>query len=244
MLVSQIVSNIQTTLEDAGVYVTDTVALATINDGYKLLSVLTWFDERRGTVSVSGTRNMVCMPVVSSSEMLGPMYVANTSTGNRVSPVRLEEFEIYTSEWEGQVSGSDVMYYTMLAPYGSSESMLWCVPIPTSGSIGLTVIGPCVPVSLGATDTPRLPEEYQDLLYYYGVFAGYVAEPGRAEDAALAYKMFVERTNQLIEQLKSRFPSWQGGRPSPVEFKYTTITRYQQKQAAQTKSEEGQSDAS
>jgi len=172
------------------------------------------------------------------------MYVANTASGNRVNPTRLEEFELHLDEWEGQVSGSDVMYYTMLAPYHNAESMLWCLPIPSGGDIGLTVIGPCVPVELTVGDTPRLPEEYQDLLYYYGLFAGYVAEPGRGEDAAGAYKMFVERTNQLIEQLKSRFPSWQGWRPSPVEFKYTTIMRYQQKQAAQTKSAEVQENAS
>jgi hypothetical protein len=242
MLVSQIVDNIQATLQDDGVYATDAFVLDVVNDGHKLASVLTWFDERRGTVSVSGARNMVYMPTVSSAEMLGPAYVANTSTGNRVSPVRLEEFELYASGWEGQVDGADVQYYTMLSPYHSAEAQLWCVPISTSGSTELTVIGPCVPVDLTATDTPRLPEQYQDMLYYYGLFGVYVAEPGRGEDATQAYGMFVERTNQLIEQLKSRFPSWQGFRPSPVEYKYTTVMRYQQKQAAQTKSEEGERD--
>ena len=244
MLVSQIVINIQNALEDDGVYATDAFVLDVVNNGYKLIAALTMFDERRGTVSVSGARNMVYMPQVSSAEMLGPAYVANTSTGNRVSPARLEEFELHLAEWEGQVDSADTMYYTMLAPYHNSESMLWCMPVPSTGSVGLTIVGPCIPVDLVATDTPRLPEEYQDLLYYYGLFGCYVAEPQRAEDAVGAYKVFVERTNQLIEQLKSRFPSWQGFRPSPVEFKYTTIMRYQQKQAAQTKGAEVEENAS
>lgn len=241
MLVSQIITNIQNTLKDTGVYATDTFVLDVVNDGYVLVSVLSLFDERRGSVSVSGARNMVWLPTVDSAEMLGVAYVANTASGSRVSPVRLDQLELYTQEWEGVVDGADVDYYTTLSPYHHAEAMLWCVPVSTSGTVGLTVVGPCVPTALTAASTPRLPEEFQDILYYYGLFGVFVAEPGRAEDAAGAYKVFVERVNMLIENLKSRFPSWQGFRPYPIEFKYTSVMRYQQKQPAQT---EGQTNAS
>lgn len=242
MLVSQIIDNIQTTLTDTGIYATDTFVLDVVNDGYKLISALSLFDERRSSVSVSGARNMVYLP----DKMLGVAYVANTTTGNRISPVRLDQFELYSTEWEGIVDGPDVMYYTTMSPYHSAEGMLWIVPVTNSGSIGLTVVGPCVPDDLATTSTPRLPEEFQDILMYYGLFGCLIAEPHRAEDAAEYYQIFVERTNQLIESLKNRFPSWQGFRPTALEFKYTGIMRYQQKQAAQTKQiqEEEQENAS
>lgn len=229
MLVSEMIDNVQKLLADKGVYRTDTFVLDMINDGYKLVSTLTLFDERRSSISVSGTRNMVALPVSGDAQMIAPLYVANGSTGNRVQPVRLEDMEMHTQEWEGQVDGADVEYYSMTSPYCNAKAELWCVPISTSGSVSLTVVGAYVPADLGTTDTPRMAEEYQDVLVWYGVFAGFVSEPGRTEDAVGAYEMFVQRVNFMVGSLKSRFPSWQGYRPRPVEFKYMDVIRRQQK---------------
>ena len=237
MLVSQIIDNIQSTLADKTVYRTDAFVLETVNNGHKLTSALALFDERRTTVTISGTRNMTGLPLVSSSEMIAPVYVANTTTGNRVNPVRLNEFELYSSEWESVVDGADMDYYTVLSPYHNAETELWCVPIATTGTTNLTLIGACVPVDLGATDTPRLPEGFQDILFHYGVFAGFTSEPHRTQEATEAYQMYVRRVNDLISSIKSRFPSDQGFKPRPVEFKYDEITRQEQKAPEQTQDE-------
>ena len=229
MLVSQIIDNVQNELADKAVYRTDAFVLEAVNSAHKLTAVLALFDERRTTMSVAGTRNMAGLPKVSSSEMIAPEYVANTTTGNRVNPVSLREFELYASEWESKVDGADVDYYTVLAPYHNAETELWCIPAPTTGTTDLTLVGACVPVDLTATDTPRLPEGFQDLLFYYALFAGYASEPGRAQDATIAYQVYVRRTNELVAEIKSRFPSDQGFKPRPVEFRYDLITRQEQK---------------
>jgi len=181
---------------------------------------------------------MTGLPKVSSAEMIAPLYVANTVTGNRASPVSLEEFELYASGWETVVDGADVDYYTVLSPYHNAETELWCVPAPTTGTTNLTIVGACVPVDLATTDTPRLSEGYQDILYRYGVFAGFASEPGRAAEAADAYKMFVERVNNLISEGKARFPSEQGFKPRPVEFKYIDVKRHQQKDSRRTEKQD------
>jgi len=229
MLVSTLVANIQYILADKAVYRTDAFVLESINDGYKLTAVLTLFDERRGSVSIGETRNFVALPVDSSAEMIAPIYVANTTTGTRVNPVRLDELEFFSSTWEGTISGVDATQYIVLAPYDHAECMIGVVPIPSGGSVDLTIIGAFVPVSLTATDEPRLSENFQDILFHYGVFHGFASEPGRAKEAAESYKMYVTRVNELVATTKSKFPSGQGFKPRPVEFMVDDIRRSQQK---------------
>jgi len=225
MLVSTLVGNIQNTLADKGVYRPDSFILTSINEGYRMVAVLSMFDERRGSVTVTGSRNMVGLP----TGMLVPLYVGNQSTGRRVHPVRLNELELYSGEWEGKVDGSEVEYYSLLNPHHPAEVELWCVPVPTGGSVELDVVGVHVPDELGSGDRPRLDEAFQDLLYLYGVFSGFVSEPHRAEDAGREYGKFVGRLNSLIAEVKSRFPSGYLFLPQQVEFSYAGVTRQQQK---------------
>ena len=240
MLVSQIIDNIQAELADKTVYRTDTFVLAGVNDGYKLTSILTLFDERKDTVSIGETRNFVALPVDSNAEMIAPIYVANTSTGVRLNPVRLDELEFYSSLWEGDIDGVDATQYTVLAPYDHAECALCAVPIPSGGSVDLTIMGAFVPVALTASDEPRLSKNFQDILFHYGVFHGFASEPGRSQEAAEAYKLYVTRVNELVAQTKSRFPSGQGFKPRPVEFLYDDVKRSQQKttESQQTQGEQ------
>jgi len=224
-----IIDTVQTYLADKGVYRTDAFILESINDGYKLTAVLTLFDERRGSVSIGETRNFVSLPVSSTAEMIAPVYVANTTTGVRVNPVRLDEFEFYSTLWEGDVDDVDATQYTVLAPYAHSMCNMCVVPIPSGGSVDLTVMGAFVPATLDLTDEPRLSENFQDILFHYGVFHGFASEPGRAKDSMEAYKMFVNRVNELVATTKSRFPSGQGFKPRPVEFMVDNVKRSQQK---------------
>ena len=229
MLLSTIRDSIQDYLADKGVYRTDSFITEAINDGYKLTAVLTLFDERKETISIGETRNFVALPEDSDAEMFAPTYVANTSTGVRLNPVRLDEFEFHSSLWEGDIDGVDATQYIVLAPYDHAESSICVVPIPSGGSVDLTILGAFVPASLTASDEPRLSENFQDILFHYGVFHGFASEPGRGKEAAEAYKMYVTRVNELVAQIKSRFPSGQGFKPRPVEFLYDDIKRSQQK---------------
>ena len=239
MLVSTIIDNVQNTLADDGVYRPDDFILQAINHGYGLVALFSMFDERRSTLSVSGSRNMVGLP----DGMLVPLYVGNTTSGNRVSPVRLNEFEFYSVEWEGITDGVDVDYYTVLNLIHPSEAELWCVPMPSTGTTDLSIVGAYVPDDLLSTEQPRLTESFQDLLYLYGVFAGFVSEPGRTKDAAREYKKFVSRMNEFVGSLKSRFPSGYLFSPQPMEFVYEDVTRQQQKSSvgnSQERADEGQ----
>jgi len=229
MLLSTIIDNVQSFLADKGVYRTDSFITEALNDGYKLTAVLTMFDERRETVSIGETRNFVALPVDSDAEMFAPIYVANTSTGVRLNPVRLDELEFYSSLWEGDIDGVDATQYIVLAPYDHAECSICVVPIPSGGSVDLTIIGAFVPDTLTASDEPRLSENFQDILFHYGIFHGFASEPQRSKETAEAYKMYVTRVNELVAQTKSRFPSGQGFKPRPVEFLHDDVKRSQQK---------------
>ena len=229
MLLSTIINNVQNFLADKGVYRTDSFITEALNDGYKLTAVLTLFDERRDSVSIGETRNFVSLPVDSSAEMIAPLYVANTTTGVRLNSVRLDELEFYSSLWEGDIDGVDATQYIVLAPYDHAECAMCVVPIPSGGSVDLTIIGAFVPATLTSTDEPRLSENFQDILFHYGVFHGFASEPGRGQETGEAYQMYVTRVNELVAQTKSRFPSGQGFKPRPVEFLYDDVKRSQQK---------------
>jgi len=226
-----IVDNIQSTLADKGVYRTDTFVLAGVNDGYRLVALLTMFDERRASISVNGARNFVPLPKSGTAEMFAPIYLSNGPSGNRVNPADIQKFEFYSFAWEGNITGADGQYYVVFSPYHNAECMLCVVPVQNTATQSFTIVGAYIPTALGLTDVPRLPETFQDILYYYGVFHGFLSEPNRGQEATQAYGQFVTRVNELTAMIKSRFPSNQGYKPRPVEFVYDIVTRQQQKDA-------------
>uniref|UniRef100_A0A6M3J493 Uncharacterized protein n=1 Tax=viral metagenome TaxID=1070528 RepID=A0A6M3J493_9ZZZZ len=239
MILDDIRNNIRNSLEDDNIYRTDDFIDSTINDGYKLCAVLSLFDERRTSISVTGTRNHNPLPTSGTAECFAPLYVANTHTGSRVNPVKLDSFEFYSTQWEGIVGTTDAMYYTIQSPYHSVMSSIIVCPIQDIGVTQLTIIGAFIPSTLTTGTEPRLTEAFQDILFHYGRFQGLISEPGRAKDALEEYKIFIKRLNELIISIKARFPSGRDYEPNPVEFTYDIVTAYQQEQKEEQRSNEG-----
>ena len=230
MLVSEIIKNVQNSLADDGVYRTDTFLLGGINEGHKLVALLSLFDERRTSVGITGTRNMLALPTSGDAECIVPLYVADSDTGNRVQPARLDQFELYASNWEGEVGTGSNRYYTLLSPFHNAYAMLFACPVQNTGTTNLLIIGAFVPADLAATEEPRIAETYQDILYQYGRFYGYASERGRGADMLAAYQEFTKRLDAFIVGIKSRFPSGRDYEPTPTEFLYANISSGQQKQ--------------
>jgi len=225
MKVSELMDQIQASLEDEGVYRTDDFILDAINDGYKMMAVLTLFDERRVDVEVDGTRNYVCLPKDGDAECIAPLYVANKATGKRVHPVNIRDMEYYSSAWEGKVgSGGDAQYYWVQSPYHYPNSRLLIVPMQNIGGTSLSVIGAFVPTDLTPSDEPRIPRGFQDALYYYARFLGFTSEPTRGNEAAESFGHFIDKVNALAALQKSRFPSHIGFEPQSVEFLYENVS--------------------
>jgi hypothetical protein len=227
MLVSTVITNIQNTLQTTGVYRSSAFVLKGINEALKLTSYLTLYDERRSSLLLTGTRNVTELPADSDgAEMIVPRYVANSVSGNRVNPVRMIDFELSNSNWEGVISGADSEYYLVLSPVHELEVELMCSPIQNIGLVQLDVIGAYVPVTVIDTDDIAFPEQYGEVLYYYGLFYAYVSVPGMVQECMDSYKDYVRLIGLMAEESASRFPSDQGIKPVPVEFDYDTITRF------------------
>ena len=234
-------TNIKNSLYEDGVHRADSFLNTAINEGYKLLSVMALFDERRTTLRIDGSRNFNALPTDSSAECLAPLYVANTHTGHRVNPARVQDFELYSDAWEGLVASSgDALYYTLLNPYHSAMSCIVLCPIQNIGITKLSIIGAFIPLSLSAdTDIPRLAEQFHDILFHYALFYCYTSEPEMGTRAFDEYKEFVSRTNELISSIKARFPSGRDFEPWPVEFSLETITAQEQQPPKQETKNEG-----
>lgn len=219
-------TNINTALSEDGVYRTSTFINDVINEGNALVSAFSLCDERSANVDVNGSRNFNPVPLSGDAYCFAPLFVANSNTGYRLSPCKVEEFELYNAQWEGRV-GSDggSMYYTYINPFHGAYATLVCCPIQNIGKTQLKVVGAYVfPEFSGDTTVPRMDEEFQDLLVLYGVFYGLLSEPGMGKRAAEVLTQFVSRLNEFTASIRSRFPSGRDFESVPVEFTYENIT--------------------
>ena len=227
MLVSTVITNIQNTLQTTGVYRSTAFVLKGVNEALKLTSYLTLYDERKSSLSLTGTRNVTELPADSDgAEMIVPRYVANSASGNRVNPVRIIDLELSDANWEGVIDGADSFYYCLLSPVHELEVELMCSPIQNTGTVALDIIGAFVPVSVLSTDNIAFPEQYGEVLYYYGLFYCYMSVPGKAQECMESYKDYIRLIGLMTQESASRFPSDQGIKPVPVEFDYDTVTRF------------------
>lgn len=226
MLVSILINNILNTLQSSGVYKPENFILSGINDGIKLTSYLTLYDERRVSVSAAGSRNVIGFPTSSDAKMICPLYVTNGTSGNRLNPVKMIDFELSNTEWEGEISDADSDYYIAFSPVYYLDSELLCTPIQNTGTMYYNLIGVFTPVDVESTDELEFPEQYTEALYHYGLFHAYVSIPGKVEECMEAYKMYIEIINLMIQDMASRFPSDQGIKPVPVEFNKDLLNRY------------------
>jgi len=232
MLASELITTIKNSLDDDNVYRTDAFLLTELNKGYKLTSLLTLFDEARSNVDISGTRNFFALPKRSSDVCIAPLYVADTNTGKRIHPARVDNFEFYSSGWEGTVDADGGQYYTLLSPYNYAHAAVVVCPIENVTSAQYTMLGAFEPSDLVSTDTIRIPDAHMMTLFYYTRFAAFISEPGRSEDALGAYKSYMEEIEKFVITLKSRFPSGRDYEPHPPEFTYDNVTDQQRKVAA------------
>jgi len=230
MQLSEIRNVIKDQLFENSVHRADSFLNTGINEGYRLVALMSLFDERRASINTDGTRNFVNLPVDGSATCIAPFYIANSHTGARINPLYVEEFEFYSTQWEGNIGEGDAQYYTHLSPYHTGFGVLVLVPIQNIGRNQLTFVGAFEPVAMSAdTDVPRIPHEFDDLLVHYGVFYGLVSEQGGTEEALVQYQMFIERLNEFIAMLKARFPGGRDTEPEPVEFEYLNITQQEQR---------------
>lgn len=212
-------------LDKSSVYRTDEFIDRSINNGYRLIGVLSLFDERRGSVQITGGRNYACLP----SSCIVPLYMANTDTGARIHPVSIDEMEFYSSTWEGRTA-TDSQYYTVLSPSSSAFNEILVCPYQTTTEMDYTFIGAYESTELSNdSDVPRLPEEYQDLLTIYAKFESFIGEPGMVGQAEIEVKKFIQRMNEFIASIKARFPSGRDHEPYSAEFNYSVITEQQMK---------------
>ena len=226
MQVSIVVSNVSNTLQTSGVYRSSTFIMKGVNEALKLTGFLTFYDERRSSVSVTGSRNVVSLPSEGNANMIAPIFVTNGVSGNKLNPVRILDFELSDTGWEGVVGEADFDYYIMLNPVHELEAELLCSPIQNTGTMTLDVVGAFVPQDVASGDVIDFPEQYGEVLYYYSLFYCYVSMPGMVQECVNSYKKYTELVNIMVEDLASRFPSDQGVKPVPVEFDYDILNRF------------------
>lgn len=228
MRLDDLLTLIKNSLDRSSVYRTDAFLTRSINYGQRLIAVLTLFDERRDTVSITGGRNYIALPKDGDDECIAPLYVANTSTGARVHYASVDEMEFYSSAWEGKTD-TDALYYTLLSPFSYAYASIVVCPYPTANTMTFSFVGAFEPVELSSdSDEPRLPEEYQDLLVTYSKFESFIGEPGKTKEALDEFKFFMSRLNEYIASVKARFPSGRDFEPYSTEFAYSVVTQQEQ----------------
>uniref|UniRef100_A0A6M3KTX2 Uncharacterized protein n=1 Tax=viral metagenome TaxID=1070528 RepID=A0A6M3KTX2_9ZZZZ len=237
MLTSTLLTTIKNSLGDDGVYRTDAFLLERLNEGYKLVGLLSLFDERRSSVDITGTRNFFSLPKDGSDECIVPLHVSDANSGKRVHPSQLQQFEFYQTGWEGVVSGSDANQYVLLSPFNYAHAAIIVCPISDAGASQYNIIGAFVPETLTSTSTIRIPDGNVDVLVHYTRFSAFITEPGRSKDAGEAYREFSVSLGLLVRSLRGRFPSGRDYTPFPVEFVYD-VTTEQQLKTAPPKTEE------
>lgn len=221
MKVSELRDIIKTSLDDDGVYRTNTFIENRIDEGQKLVALFSLFDERRVTLNIDGTRNFNALPTDSDdAECIAPLHVANTHSGVRIQPTNLVEHEFQQSDWEGVVDTQDALYYTLLSPFHSAWSVMVLNPIQNIGRTQLSITGAFIPADTTSSTELRIIEGYQDVLFHYVRFVVFVSEPARSAEALESYKAYIARLGDLVRIIKLRFPSGRDLEPYAPEFTY------------------------
>lgn len=241
MEVDEVVDLVQSQMADGGVYRTDSFMLQLYNDAVKLVNLFTLNKEGSSTVEIDGTRNYVCFPDTSDNEKcLAISYVSDGTTGYRINPVPIEQFEFYDTQWEGRMGTATVaypMYYTTTGRWAPEYSAIVLCPMANYGDCRLYVVGIYIADDAISGDEVELNDLQLEAVVKYMKFMCFISEPARAEEALAEYRGFLSDLNGLVAQQKAKFPSGRDVEPVPVELKQLSLVRYQKKTAAEDEDE-------
>ncbi len=162
MLVSEIKTNIATTLEDEGnSHFTSQDLTDTVQDGYELISLLTQNIEAIDTITLTAEKNYYDLATLFSNYYrVWALY--NNQTRRWMTPQALKTIQSYSARWESQ-HGEPREW----CPLGARHIALY--PKPTASGGTLTVYLKKFAATLSAGDTFDLPEALQDAIEEYGV---------------------------------------------------------------------------
>jgi hypothetical protein len=236
MKVDRLIEVVQSQMADDGVYRTDAFVLTLINDAIKMLATFTLYYELTTTTDIEGTRNYGALPEVSGEKCLAPLYVADLTTGYRINPTRIEEFEFHQTRWEGVV-GTVPLYYTTTGAYSPAHSGMVFCPVGEYGKFRCNFMGAYVPVDLVSGDTLTLTDQQIECVVEYCRFMCYTSEPARAPDMFEAYKKFLSLMEGLVKTQSKRYPSGRDTEPVPVEFQQLSTVKYEKRQPTKTNEE-------
>lgn len=236
MKVSDVIDTIQAEMADSGVYRTDSFLLELYNDATKLLAAFTLHREQSTSVRLDGTRNYGYLPKVSGENCVAVLYVSDMSTGSRIQPAAMEDFEFYQSRWEG-VMGTVPHYYTTTGRWSPAHSAIVFCPMSNYGDTNYYFVGAYVPEDYIADDTVDLTDLQLQAVMRYVEFGCFISEPARGEEALARYKDYLAVLEMLIKAGIDRFPSGRDTEPVPVELIKLGKLRYEPKKASEDEDE-------
>ena len=226
MNLTDMISIVQTQLDDSGVHYTQSGVSEAINEGYQLTCLMTLCFEKNShswdSYSVESAQQRVPMP----SDCIVPIHVYDRISGNRIFPVTISELKLNDSTWWSS-TGSRHEYYTLFNPCWSSGTesdtssySMVIYPLVASTTQRIKMIYAAHPGTLtSGTSQPKVPSGQEHTLTNYGTFMGLIRQRAQKQTklASEFLKLFFDSINVINSILLSRYPGGRDFEPRPIE---------------------------
>jgi hypothetical protein len=200
MQLADIITAISNLLDEDGVRRPESTLTATVNDGYRIVSVITQACEHSTSYRASAGSLISTLPV----DLYTPVSVYYE--GSRLYPTRLPDLYELEPTWLTTASGTP-LYYTTIGTLTESPQ-LWLYPPPSAaGTVRMTYASVPGPLAYNS-DVPEFPREH----HYTLVWWAYAWELLKERSALLAnksfqiYNKFLEDATALQQYVYRRTP--------------------------------------
>lgn len=233
MQLSNLIDYTQSTLDDVGVHYTQTGVSKAINEGNKILALATLYYERTSSdwvvsPALGATDSDQLIPV--PSDCIVPIYVRDTTTKNRISPIRLAHLGIESRTWVADTAAatSGYQYYCIFNPmrpwdngaveYPTKYCLLLYPAVTHGGSLQIAMNYAAIPPRLTlSTDNTRIPEGHDLVLADYAIFTGLMRQRANIQLCVARLKRFFDGISKIGEAVKKRYPRGRDFEPQPIE---------------------------
>lgn len=220
MNLSNLITNVQTTLQDAGVHFTNSAVSVTLNDAQRIVGLTTLCYEKSSddwSPTIVAYQQFMPMP----SDCIVPIYVRDATSRNRVYPAKLNDLELSDTSWWG-TTGTYYQYYSIFNPsFADDTTSGYCMlvyPRINTTSFRLHMVYAAVPSDMvSGTSTTKLPKGEESILSDYGKFIGLIRQHGRTERAVEFLQKFMAGIGRINDLMKSRYPGGRDFEPEPIE---------------------------
>ena len=223
MTLGEMITVVQTELDDSGVHYLQSGVSGALTEGQQIVSLLTLCYERLSTVwspTIIAYQQLIPVP----TDCIVPIYVRDKTAGSRIHPAKFSHLSLHDTTWWA-TTGTKYEYYSLFNPCFTSGILtdktnfsLLVYPTINTTSMRVEMTYAANPPTLQTTlDVPKVPHGSERTLIDYAMFLGTIRMSRTFQLATDYLQSFFNGITRVNEIIKSRYPEGRDFEPEPIE---------------------------